>query len=598
MLYNNGSEININDTFTQQNINDGTISYTHNGSETVEDEFIFTVSDGAGGVIGNTTFEIEITPVNQPIVVNELTPAAGDSTIFEMENIPFSIDAYDPEGNELNYSWMLDGEEVSTVASYDFNTDYNFVDQLVASSRDYSLVLNVNDNSASKRKYKNRKNTRDELQFNWTITVLDVNVAPVIELVPDVVFTEDETEELELETYASDFDQLDTSTLDFSVAISVHSNKKSNKRVTKANSRTIVEAKNGKKVYSIRLDDTDLSVEIDNVTHIATFSTSQDSSGVFDVVFTVIDDSLATDTDAILVTVNPQNDAPSPFSLITPEENAEVSTTPTFIWEKAHDIDQDIVNYELNIYDASSILISTLEAGADTTFTVSTNSVLVPGSNYSWDVIALDGTDSTVSIETNRPFIVAETINPEFNLVSPSNNTIFEEKTIDFVWEESETAVSYEIFIYSEATGEIKTQEEVTINEITINGTGLLTNNKSYLWTVNSYNAEGDTLQASDGEKWKFTIREFVTSEDLESPNVIKDGVNDEIVFNSDPDIDKIAIYTIQGKLAKILSKNSNGQYSWNGTLGGGNKIGPGTYMYQIIKNGKVLRNGLVGVVR
>jgi hypothetical protein len=48
-------------TFTQDDINNNRITYDHNGSETTSDSFTFTVSDGAGGTIGLTTFNITIT---------------------------------------------------------------------------------------------------------------------------------------------------------------------------------------------------------------------------------------------------------------------------------------------------------------------------------------------------------------------------------------------------------------------------------------------------------------------------------------------------------------------------------------------------------
>ena len=63
-LLRNGTPLGANGTFTQADINGGMVSYSHNGSETTSDSFGFTVSDGAGGSIGTTTFAITVTPVN------------------------------------------------------------------------------------------------------------------------------------------------------------------------------------------------------------------------------------------------------------------------------------------------------------------------------------------------------------------------------------------------------------------------------------------------------------------------------------------------------------------------------------------------------
>ncbi len=57
-------------SFTQAQINAGQVVYVHNGSATVSDGFTFTVSDGAGGNIGATSFGISVTGVvNSPPVL-------------------------------------------------------------------------------------------------------------------------------------------------------------------------------------------------------------------------------------------------------------------------------------------------------------------------------------------------------------------------------------------------------------------------------------------------------------------------------------------------------------------------------------------------
>ncbi|RZL07772.1 MAG: hypothetical protein EOP40_15025, partial [Rubrivivax sp.] len=60
----NGAALDNGDSFTQQDIDNGLLSYEHDGSETLSDAFDFTVEDGRGGVIGNTTFALNVTPVN------------------------------------------------------------------------------------------------------------------------------------------------------------------------------------------------------------------------------------------------------------------------------------------------------------------------------------------------------------------------------------------------------------------------------------------------------------------------------------------------------------------------------------------------------
>ncbi len=74
----NGVALGSGDSFTQQDIDNGLLSYEHDGSETLGDTFDFTVEDGRGGVIGNTTFALNVTPVN-----DAPTATVSDGTVAE-----------------------------------------------------------------------------------------------------------------------------------------------------------------------------------------------------------------------------------------------------------------------------------------------------------------------------------------------------------------------------------------------------------------------------------------------------------------------------------------------------------------------------------
>jgi hypothetical protein len=84
-------------TFTQAQIDAGHVVYVHDGSFTASDNFTFTVSDGAGGNIGATTYGITVSPVNSsPIlainagstVVQGLTDiiTAGELQVIDLDN--------------------------------------------------------------------------------------------------------------------------------------------------------------------------------------------------------------------------------------------------------------------------------------------------------------------------------------------------------------------------------------------------------------------------------------------------------------------------------------------------------------------------------
>ncbi|MEO0330654.1 MAG: cadherin-like domain-containing protein, partial [Bacteroidota bacterium] len=55
-----GTDLAVSGTFTQQDINDGLLSYTHDGTAETGDSIKFTVADALGGMIAETTFSISI----------------------------------------------------------------------------------------------------------------------------------------------------------------------------------------------------------------------------------------------------------------------------------------------------------------------------------------------------------------------------------------------------------------------------------------------------------------------------------------------------------------------------------------------------------
>jgi len=56
----NGSALNIGDTFTQSNIDNGDVQYENTNPDVPNDGFSFTVIDGEGGFLGATDFSIDI----------------------------------------------------------------------------------------------------------------------------------------------------------------------------------------------------------------------------------------------------------------------------------------------------------------------------------------------------------------------------------------------------------------------------------------------------------------------------------------------------------------------------------------------------------
>lgn len=127
-------------------------------------------------VIGDTqdttsvTWSVIVFDVDQEIVINEILPSnGGNFTMIEGNTQVFSIDAIDPDGNSLTYSWKLNNNLVSTLDNYTFSPDFTMAGF-------YVLELSVNDGQSD-----------SEISINWYITVEDGD-APIIinSVTPDV----------------------------------------------------------------------------------------------------------------------------------------------------------------------------------------------------------------------------------------------------------------------------------------------------------------------------------------------------------------------------------------------------------------------------
>jgi VCBS repeat-containing protein len=101
----NGTNLSVNQTFTQADVDSGRISYRHNGSETSSDSFIFNVSDGAGGSTGTRVFSISVTPVNDaPVVVSSGPLTINEGAITTITNSILRTSDADTLSSSIRYT--------------------------------------------------------------------------------------------------------------------------------------------------------------------------------------------------------------------------------------------------------------------------------------------------------------------------------------------------------------------------------------------------------------------------------------------------------------------------------------------------------------
>ena len=160
--------LNLGSSFTQQQIDAGSLSYTHDGSETTSDSFDFSVGDGAGGTTVGT-FAIAVTPVNDPpvAVADSVDVAEGGTTTTLSDGLTTSVLANDTDVD-------LPGDSLTAV--------------LVTSTSQGSLILNSDgsfsythdgsETSSDSFEYKVSDGTEFSSPETVTITVSAVNDLP------------------------------------------------------------------------------------------------------------------------------------------------------------------------------------------------------------------------------------------------------------------------------------------------------------------------------------------------------------------------------------------------------------------------------------
>jgi M6 family metalloprotease-like protein len=251
----------------------------------------------------NSSVIVPVTLNVLPAVVNE-PPHAEDDSVEVPEDtpilIPVLVNDEDPDGNLDVFSLQV----VSDPGNGTVEVDNTSGEILYAPVQDYfgsdQFSYTVDDDSGA---------TSNVAVVR--ITVQPVNDPPLLEGIPDVRFAEDGQYSLPLNPYVSDIDG-DTLHIQFTAQITGAENSR---------------AKNNFPSLLIGLED--LNITIDPQSHVAVLTASGDSSGIFQVVFIAVDDSGASDTDTVQITVDAVNDVPQisglPDMRIAEDETLTVS---------------------------------------------------------------------------------------------------------------------------------------------------------------------------------------------------------------------------------------------------------------------------------
>ncbi len=110
---NTAQTLGLGDSFTQSDIDNGFITYTHNGNSAISDSFIFNMSDGLGAV-NNQTFNITITPTGTP---GDIASISNPVLHFDATDIDADGDTSDQPADGSTVSQWRDGAAPSNHAT-------------------------------------------------------------------------------------------------------------------------------------------------------------------------------------------------------------------------------------------------------------------------------------------------------------------------------------------------------------------------------------------------------------------------------------------------------------------------------------------------
>jgi hypothetical protein len=130
-----GTSLDIADTFTQEDINNGLLSYQHNGAETVSDQFTFTISDGIAS-LPETVFQISISANNDtPILVLNTGLSLEEGTQQSIGSDILMVTDSDNTASELTYILSQMPEHGSLMNNHVLITDNRFTQQDILDQR-------------------------------------------------------------------------------------------------------------------------------------------------------------------------------------------------------------------------------------------------------------------------------------------------------------------------------------------------------------------------------------------------------------------------------------------------------------------------------
>jgi hypothetical protein len=151
-------------------------------------EYTVTITASDGELTSSKDALLIVNRKEESPTIDEFTPHEIAANIDENTKIEFSIKSSDLNKDKLEFTWKLDGEDVSSTEEFDYYADYG-------SAGSHTVKVDVTDG-------------KTVTSMIWSINVRNVDRAPVLKIIPDITVKETETVRISPEAADPDNDTI------------------------------------------------------------------------------------------------------------------------------------------------------------------------------------------------------------------------------------------------------------------------------------------------------------------------------------------------------------------------------------------------------
>jgi len=151
-------------------------------------QYTITVTASDGELSSSKEVLLIVNKKEEPPTITASEPDSTSLEANENSQIKFSVTATDLNKDTLQYSWKLDGNEVSTTEGFTYNITYN-------DAGSHTVKLSISDGVLETTKL-------------WSVKVNNVNRPPVLENIPDITVKEGDTVKIVPKAYDPDGDEI------------------------------------------------------------------------------------------------------------------------------------------------------------------------------------------------------------------------------------------------------------------------------------------------------------------------------------------------------------------------------------------------------